>query len=353
MFFRVSRTTRTIAIAFAILAFGAVAETADAQDADGAGSTFVAPMIAKWAADYVKISGVKIAYDSVGSGAGIQKIEAGEVDFGATDKPLDPAELAKYGLCQFPVLIGGVVPVVNLSGIAPGQIKFSGQLLADIFLHKVTRWDAPEIRALNPGLILPAMPITVVHRSDGSGTTYNWTDFLAKSSAAWKAEFGAALSLNWPTGIGGNGNIGVAEAVFHTQGAIGYVEYAYALKNKLNIALVANRFGMFVPPTPETFQASAESVDWKRHQDFSVLMTNAGGPIAYPVTATTFILMYKAPKDLSRATAALKFFKWALEYGDQQANDLQYVALPPAVVLLIESYWKSHIKIQSLRASVR
>ena len=226
-------------------------QSAAAQEIRGAGSTFVAPIIAKWSEDYAKVSGVKIAYQAVGSGAGIDKIRSGEVDFGATDKPLSPEELEKDGLCQFPIVIGGIVPVVNLPGVLPGQIKFSGALLADIFLGNVTRWDAAEIKAINPDLALPDMPISVVHRSDGSGTTFNWVDFLSKASPLWKSKVGVGLSVNWPIGVGGNGNAGVAATVKQTSGSIGYVEYAYALQSNLAFGLVGNAYKLFVIPGPE------------------------------------------------------------------------------------------------------
>ncbi len=327
----------------AIAVFRIAAGPADAQDVHGAGSTFVAPIIEMWASDYAKASGVRIEYESVGSGLGIQRIETGEIDFGATDKPLTPEELAKYGLCQFPIVIGGVVPVVNLPGIAPGQMKFSGALLADIFMNRITRWDAPEIRALNPGLKLPSMPISVVHRSDGSGTTYNWVDFLAKSSRAWKDKVGVGLAVNWPVGVGGKGNAGVAAAVLQTQGAVGYVEYSYAVQNRMTFTQVENSYGLFITPSSETFQSAADGVDWRDHQDFSVLMTYGGGSISYPITATSFILMYKSPKTPIRSAAALAFFKWALEHGEKQAAALNYAPLPPNLILLIKSYWGSHI----------
>jgi phosphate transport system substrate-binding protein len=321
----------------------------------GAGSTFVAPIITKWADDYAKISGVRIEYQSVisgvkveyqpvGSGAGIQKIKAGEVDFGASDKPLDPTQLAKVGLCQFPIVIGGVAPVVNLPGIGPDKLKFSGKLLAAIYLGKIAHWDDQEIRRLNANLTLPHTPITVVHRSDGSGTTYNWVDFLAKTSPDWKSKVGVGLSVKWPVGLGGNGNAGVAAAVLRTNGAIGYVEYAYAVQNKLVDGQVQNAFALYITPSAETFQAAAASVDWSQHPDFSVVMTNLGGPTAYPITATTFILMYKSPKDPKRSAAALSFFKWALERGDKQAEDLHYVSLPPNLIIQIEKYWATHIR---------
>lgn len=336
---------RLCAAAVAALLAISFADTGQAQDAQGAGSTFVAPMIAKWADSYAKTTGIKIGYDSVGSGAGIERIESGSVDFGATDKPLPPSELAKYGLCQFPIVVGAVVPVVNLPGIAPGQIKFTGRILADIYQGKIKRWDDPAIKDLNEGLSLPSVPINVVHRADGSGTTYNWVDFLAKSSTDWRSKIGVGLTVNWPVGIGGKGNDGVAAAVLHTPGAIGYVEYSTALKNRMAYAQVQNTFKLFILPNPDTFQAAAATVDWRSAPDFSVMMTNAGGAASYPIAATTFAVMYKTPKDRARAAAALKFLKWALEHGDSDATDLKYVPLPSNLVFQIETYWKSHISL--------
>jgi phosphate transport system substrate-binding protein len=315
-----------------------------AQDVTGAGSTFVAPILTKWADDYARVSGVKVDYQAVGSGAGIQKIEGNEVDFGATDKPMEPAELRQRNLCQFPVVVGAVVAVVNLPGVAPGKIRLSGPLVADIYLGKVHSWNDPQIQDINPDLRLPAMPITVVHRSDGSGTTYNWLDYLAKLSPEWKNKVGVGLIVNWPVGVGGKGNAGIAAAVQQTRGAIGYVEYAFALQNKLTYAQLSNSDGLFVLPSPDTFEAAASAVRWKDYEDFAVLMTNAGGGAAYPVTATTFVLMPKAPADIARSSKALAFFKWALENGDKQATELNYVPLPPELIALIEKYWASHIK---------
>jgi phosphate transport system substrate-binding protein len=317
------------------------------DEVHGAGSTFVAPIMAIWADDYLKVSGVAVRYQPVGSGAGIEAIRSGQVDFGATDKPLSPDELQQAGLCQFPIVVGGIVPVVNLPGVGPNQMRFSGELLAAIYMGAVTRWDAPAIKSLNPGLPLPGLPISVVHRSDGSGTTFNWVDFLAKTSAAWKRQIGVGLSVAWPVGEGGNGNAGVAAAVTRTAGSIGYVEYSYALQNNLAFAQVENAHGLFVSPSADAFQAAAATVDWQNHKDFSVLMTNAGGPLAYPITATTFVLMFKVPKDPSRAPPVLAFFKWALESGDQQAAQLSYAPLPAILVKRVEAYWASQVRLQA------
>lgn len=322
-----------------------LAQTARADDIQGAGSSFVAPIMTKWAEDYARSTGVKVLYQSVGSGAGIQKIKAGEVDFGASDKPLPSDELKAAGLCQFPVVIGGVVPVVNLPGVSAGTVQFTGQLLADIYMGKLTAWDAPEIKAVNPGLKLPALPITVVHRSDGSGTTFNWVNFLSRTSPVWKNAIGSGLAVAWPVGVGGEGNAGVATAVKQTQGAIGYVEYTFALQNDLVFGQVQNGHGLFVAPSPETFQAAASTVNWPYFKDFSVSIGDAAGaPNAYPITATTFVLMYKEPKNAAHASAALAFFKWALENGDDEAGALHYVALPPNLVKQVEMYWASQIR---------
>jgi phosphate transport system substrate-binding protein len=320
------------------------------DEVQGAGSTFVAPIMTKWTDDYLKVSGVKVSYQAVGSGAGIEAIRAGRVDFGATDKPLSPDELRQAGLCQFPVVVGGVVPVVNLAGVAPNRMRFSGELLAAIYMGMVTTWDAPEIKALNPGPSLPSLPIAVVHRSDSSGTTFNWVDFLAKTSAAWRDKVGVGLSVAWPVGEGGNGNAGVSAAVTRTAGSIGYVEYSYALQNHLSFAQVENAHGLFVSPGADAFQAAAATVDWQNHKDFSVQMTNAGGVLAYPITATTFILMAKAPTDPTRPPLALAFFKWVLEAGDQQASQLSYAPLPAILVKRVEAYWASQMKLPAAAA---
>ena len=335
-----STGTRALLVA-AVLAF--VAGTTAAQEIRGAGSTFVAPVMFKWAEHYAATAHNRIEYQSVGSSAGIEQVEAGAVDFGATDKPLDPWELSKFGLCQFPVVIGAIVPIANLPGVAQGRLKFSGKLLADIFMGKIKEWDDPAIRSVNADLNLPHMPIIVVHRSDGSGTTYNWVDFLAKSNAEWRNKIGVGLTVNWPVGLAGNGNAGVATAVRQNLGSIGYVEFAYALKDNLAYGQLQNAYGFWVAPTSQAFEANSITINWRLHQDFSTLMTNAGGPLAYPAVAASFIVMPRAPKDAARGRATLAFFKWVFEQGGQDATDLHYVVLPPTLVLLIEDYWKTHI----------
>ncbi len=306
----------------------------------GAGSTFVQPIMDRWAQDYAKAGRDTVSYQSVGSGAGIQAIEAGSVDFGASDKPLSPHELQQFGLFQFPIVVGAIVPVVNLPGIVAGQLHFSGSVLARIYSGAIHRWDAPEIQDLNPRMKLPGIPIRVAHRSDGSGTTYNWTDFLARSDSQWRDTIGVGLSVKWPAGeLAGNGNAGVVEAVKQTPGAIGYVEYAFAIKSGLAWGQVQNIYHITLPPTAETIQAAAATVDWKLYPDFSVLMTNAGGADAYPIAATTFILMPKKTRDMAKTKAVLAFFRWALENGDRQAEELHFVALPSNLIALIEAYW--------------
>lgn len=335
-----------VALVAAALFVAAGASHAIAQQVTGAGSTFVYPILAAWSDAYSKQTGIQINYQSIGSGGGIAQIKAGTVDFGASDMPLDPHQLEAANLAQFPLVIGGVVPVVHLPDISPGELRLSGPLLADIFLGKVKRWDAPEIAAMNPGRKLPHLDITVVHRSDGSGTTFNFVDYLAKVSPEWKAKVGVGTSVAWPTGIGGKGNEGVAAYVQRVKGALGYVEYAYVLQNKLTYALVQNSAGEFPLPNAASFQAAAASADWDHAPDFYLVMTNAPGPNAYPITATSFILMHRDPKDAAHSAAALAFFQWALEHGQHLAETLNYVPLPPALVSRIEAYWRATIHVK-------
>ena len=317
---------------------------AQAAESAGAGSTFVFPILEKWAAAYEAKTGDKIRYESIGSGAGISQIKAATVDFGASDMPLRTEELEKRGLGQFPLVIGGVVPVVNIDGVGPGGIRFSGPMLADIFLGKIKNWNDPAIRALNPDVNLPAAPISVIHRLDGSGTTFNWANYLSKVSPEWKQQVGEGTSIEWPTGAGGKGNEGVAAFVALAKNSIGYVEYAYAIKNKLAYGLVQNRAGRFVRPGAEAFQAAAENANWAGAKDFFLVMTDAPGENAYPITATAFIIMYKQPKDFGRAKRARDFFRWSLENGQPQAAALDYVPLPPSLVRQIENYWNSEFR---------
>jgi len=310
----------------------------------GAGSTFVYPVLSAWAADYQKQSGTGINYQSIGSGGGISQVEAGTVDFGATDQPLASDELAKNNLVQFPVVIGGIVAVVNIPGLNAGQLKLTGPVLADIFAGKVKTWNDPVITKLNPGLALPGANIAVVHRSDGSGTTFNFTHYLSQVSPAWKSGAGEGKTVNWPGGVGGKGNEGVATYVKQIPNSIGYVEYAYVVQNHMIFAQLQNAAGAFVSPSAATFSNAAETADWKNARDFNLVMTDAAGPNAYPITATTFILMPKQPKDKAKSDATLAFFKYALEHGQDQANKLDYVPLPSALVQQIESYIGANIK---------
>ena len=315
-----------------------------AAEITGAGASFIYPLLSKWSSDYHKATGAKVNYQSIGSGGGIAQIKAGTVDFGSSDKPLPPEELAAAGLGQFPSAIGGVVPVVNLKGIEAGKLRLTGPLLADIYLGKVTTWNDPAIAAVNPGVALPPTRINVVRRSDGSGTTFNLTNYLSKVSADWKAKAGEGTTVNWPTGIGGKGNEGVAAYVKQIDGSIGYVELAFALQNKMSYAAMQNAAGQFVQPSAESFSAAAASADWKNAKDFHLVMTNAAGENAWPITATNFILMHKQPKDAKRSADTRAFFKWAFENGQPQAQSLDYVPLPPELVAQVEQYWASEFK---------
>jgi phosphate transport system substrate-binding protein len=315
-----------------------------AADVTGAGSSFVYPVLSKWSSAYATETGKQVNYQSIGSGGGIAQIKAGTVDFGASDKPLPADELKKFGLGQFPIVIGGIVPVINVPGVAPGAMKLDGAVLADIFLGKVAKWNDPAIAALNGGLALPDLKITVVHRSDGSGTSFNFTNYLSKVSPEWKAKVGEGTSVQWPAGVGGKGNEGVAAYVKQIKGGVGYVEYAYALQNKLSFSRMKNAAGNFVQPRDETFSAAAATADWTSAKDFNVIMTNAPGAQAWPITATTWAIMYKKPKDAGRSRAALDFFKWSFEQGQAQAASLDYVPLPDSLVKQIEAYWAQNIR---------
>ena len=310
----------------------------------GAGATFIYPLLSKWSDDYNKATGAKINYQSIGSGGGIAQIKAATVDFGSSDKPLPPEELAAAGLAQFPSAIGGVVPVVNVEGSEAGKLRLTGPLVADICLGKVKTWNDPAIAALNPGVTRPSAKISVVHRSDGSGTTFNFVNYLSKVSPEWKAKVGEGTSVQWPGGVGGKGNEGVASYVKQIKGSIGYVELAYALQNQMPYASLQNAAGNYVQPNAETFAAAAASADWANAKDFNLVITNAPGPDAWPITATNFMLMYKQPRDAKRSADTLAFFKWAFENGQAQASELHYVPLPPELVKQIEAYWASEFK---------
>jgi phosphate transport system substrate-binding protein len=310
----------------------------------GAGSTFVYPVLSAWASDYRNQGGASINYQSIGSGGGIAQVKAGTVDFGATDQPLASDELAQSNLAQFPVVVGGIVPVVNIPGLDAGKLKLTGPLLADIFLGKVKKWNDPVITRLNPGLQLPNADIALVHRSDGSGTTFNFTHYLSQVSPAWKSGPGEGKSVSWPGGVGGKGNEGVAAYVKQLPNSLGYVEYAYVVQNRMTYALLQNAAGNFIAPRADSFAAAADTADWKNAKDFNLVMTNAPGAQAYPIAASTFVLMPRQPKDKAKSDAAIAFFKYALEHGQDQAKKLDYVPLPDGLVRQIESYIGASIK---------
>ena len=308
-----------------------------AQQITGAGASFPAPLYAKWAADYNKATGVKINYQSVGSGAGIKQIDSKTVDFGASDMPLTDDELAKKGLLQFPTVIGGVVPVINVKGIAPGQLKLSGQLLGDIYLGKIAKWNDAAIKALNPALALPDAAIALVRRADGSGTTFIFTNYLSKLNAEWKSKVGEGTAVNWPAGAGGKGNEGVSAFVARLPNSIGYVEYSYAKQNKMTYALLQNASGNFVKPDENAFKAAAAGANWSK--SFYQILTQQSGKEAWPISGATFILMHKLQDKPANAGATLKFFAWAYKNGDQVALDLDYVPMPKSVLGSIEKAW--------------
>jgi phosphate transport system substrate-binding protein len=325
---------------------GNAAGQESATQITGAGSTFVYPVLSAWASDYRKQTGNSINYQSIGSGGGISQVKAGTVDFGATDKPLAPDELAKSNLAQFPTIIGGIVPVVNIAGIDAGKLRLTGPILAGIYEGKITKWNDPSIVKINPGVNLPNAAIAAVHRSDGSGTTFNFTHYLGQVDPAWKSGPGEGTTVNWPVAgaVGGKGNEGVANYVKQLPNSIGYVEYAYVVQNKMTYALLQNAAGNFMAPSANAFQAAAATADWAHAQDFDLVMTNAPGPQAYPIAASTFILLPKQPKDKARSDAAIAFFKYALEKGQSQANKLDYVPLPNDLVQRIESYISQNVK---------
>ena len=328
------KASTTAVIGVAILSFATLSA---AQDVTGAGASFPAPLYSKWAADYNKATSVKINYQSVGSGAGLRQIEAKTVDFGASDAPLKDEDLAKKGLVQFPTVIGGVVPVVNIKGVAPGQLKLSGQILGDIYLGKITKWTDPAIKAMNPSLALPDAAIAPVRRADGSGTSFIFTNYLSKANAEWKAKVGEGTAVNWPVGAGGKGNEGVAAFVGRLPNSIGYVEYAYVKQNKMTFAQLKNSAGNFVSPDDAAFKAAAAGADWSK--SFYQILTEQPGKDAWPITGATFILMQKAQDKPAQAAASLKFFEWAYKNGDKIADDLDYVPMPASVKTIIEKSW--------------
>ena len=315
-----------------------------AAEISGAGATFPYPIYAKWADAYKKETGTGLNYQSIGSGGGIKQIQNKTVTFGATDAPLKGAELDKFGLIQFPMVMGGIVPVVNLDGIKGGELVIDGPTLAKIFMGEITKWDDAAIKKLNPNAKLPGQAIAVVHRSDGSGTTYNFAYYLAEVSADWKSKVGVNTSVQWPVGIGAKGNEGVANNVAQTKGAIGYVEYAYALQNKLAHTNMINKAGKTVTPTSENFQAAAANADWKSQPGFGVILANQPGDQSWPMTAATWILMYKQPQDAAVSAEALKFFAWAYKNGAKMADELHYVPMPANVIADIQKTWAAEVK---------
>ncbi|CAN5198183.1 phosphate ABC transporter substrate-binding protein PstS [soil metagenome] len=330
----------------AIVAVGLVAASTSAFAADitGAGATFPFPVYSKWADAYKKETGNGLNYQSIGSGAGIKQIQAKTVTFGATDAPLKAEQLDKDGLVQWPMVMGAIVPVVNLEGVKSGELILSGSLLADIYLGKVTKWDDAAIAKLNPKLKLPSAAITVVRRSDGSGTTFNFTDYLSKASADWKTKVGSGTAVEWPVGVGAKGNEGIAGNISQTKNAIGYVEYAYAKQNKLTYAGMINKAGKTVQPTVAAFQAAASNAEWSKAPGYYVILTDQPGDASWPITAATFILMHREPVDKANSAEAIKFFKWAFTKGDKMAEELDYIPMPEPVVKLIEKTWSADIK---------
>ena len=321
-----------------------VMTTSFAADITGAGATFPYPVYAKWAESYKAATGIGLNYQSVGSGAGIRQIKARTVDFGASDMPLKAEELDKEGLMQFPAIMGGVVAVVNVEGVAPGQLKLTGPLLADIYMGKVTKWNAPEIAALNPGVKLPGADITVVHRADSSGTSFLFTDFLAKTSPAWKDTVGAGTTVKWAVGVGGKGNEGVAANVQRIKGAIGYVEWAYAKKNKLAHTMLRNKEGVDLQPSDDVFKAAAANAEWTRAPGFGVVLTDGAGKQSWPITGVSYILMHKTQADANKGREVVKFFDWAFKNGAPAAAELDYVPMPASVVKQVQDAWKAKLK---------
>ncbi len=321
---------------FAIL-LAAIAVTAQAQDITGAGATFPAPLYSKWAEAYNKATGTKVNYQSVGSGAGINQIKTKTVQFGASDMPLKDEQLAELGVFQFPTAIGGVVPVINVKGIEPGQLRLTGPVIADIYLGKIKKWNDPAIQALNPKLVFPDQDIVVVRRADGSGTTFIWTNYLSKISKEFNDNIGAGTAVNWKVGAGGKGNEGVAAMVRQLPGALGYVEYAYVKQTKMNWVNVQNSAGTWVAPTEDTFKAAAAGADWNK--TYYQILTNQSHKDAWPITGATFILIYTKPADPEKARGVTKFFDWAFTNGDKAADDLDYVALPDSLKTKIRADW--------------
>jgi phosphate transport system substrate-binding protein len=332
---------RTACAAAAAVALVVAPIPALAVDISGAGATFPYPIYAKWADTYKKETGISLNYQSIGSGGGIKQIKAKTVTFGASDQPLKPEELNAGGLIQFPMVMGGIVPVINLEGIQPGELVIDGPTLAKIYLGAIKTWDDPALKALNPKAKLPSQPITVVHRSDGSGTTFNFTNYLSKVSADWKSKVGENTSVEWPVGVGAKGNEGVASNVANSKGSMGYVEYAYAKQNKLPYMSMINHDGKTVSPDIASFQAAAANADWAKAPGFYLILTDGVGAESWPITAASFILMHKRPADPVASAEALKFFSWAYAKGAKAAEELDYIPMPEAVVALVKQSWSA------------
>jgi phosphate transport system substrate-binding protein len=330
----------------AIVAAGLVAASTSAFAADitGAGSTFIFPVLSKWADAYKKESGAGVNYQSIGSGAGIKQIQAKTVTFGATDAPLKADQLEKDGFAQWPMIMGAIVPVVNIEGVKAGDMVLDGDTLAKIYLGTISKWDDPAIQKLNPKLALPSAAIAVVHRADGSGTTFNFTDYLSKVSADWKTKVGSGTAVEWPAGVGAKGNEGVSGNIGQTKNAIGYVEYAYAKQNKLTYTGLINKAGKTVQPTTEGFQAAASNADWASAPGYYLILTDQPGEKSWPIVASTFILMHKDATDKAASQEAIKFFKWSFDKGGKMAEELDYIPMPDSVVKLIEKTWSAEIK---------
>ena len=334
----------SIAAGLIIILAGANFAAHGATTINGAGATFPYPLYSQWAYKYNQLTGMKLNYQSIGSGGGIQQIKAKTVDFGASDAPLKPTELEETGLVQFPMVMGGVVPVINVKGILPGQLKLDAETLVNIYLGKITRWDDPAIKVLNADLALPDQAIAVVRRSDGSGTTWIFTNYLAAVSPEWKEKVGADKAVAWPVGNGGKGNEGVAAYVQQLPGSIGYVEYAYALQNKMNYVLLKNRDGQYVAPTKETFTAAAANADWANAPGYYLVLVDQPGQDSWPITGATFILLYKEQANAETAKTMLGFFDWCYSHGDEMAIGLDYVPMPDNVVKMVQATWKNEIR---------
>jgi len=339
--FKVKRMLLSLGLGMGALALGAAAQ---AVDISGAGATFPYPVYSKWADAYKKETGIGLNYQSIGSGGGIKQIKAKTVTFGASDMPLKPEDLKEAGLVQFPMIIGGVVPVVNIKGVKPGSLTLDGATLAAIYLGDIAKWNDPRVQKLNPKLALPATAIAPVYRSDGSGTNFLFTDYLSKSSSKFKAAIGANASVQWPTGIGAKGNEGVANMTTQTDGAVGYVEYAYAKQNNMAYALLINKAVKAVAPSAESFQAAASNADWAHADGYYLILTDQAGAQSWPITGASFILLYAEPPDVAATSEALKFFAWAFKSGGPMAAQLDYVPLPATLTAQIRSTWKAHIK---------